>query len=58
MMSSVKFPKIGFVRDLIEVMSHEIPLVLFRICRVKMRWFVISRRFSSIENLEGCESTP
>ena len=57
-MSSVKFSEIGFVWDLIKVMSHKIPLVFFRISRVEMRWFVISRRFSSIENFESCESTP
>ena len=57
-MSSLKFSKVGSVRDLIEVMSHKIPSVFVHVSRVEIWWLIINRRFSSIEEFESCKSTP
>lgn len=55
-MTSVDLADIPCIRNLVQVVGHEEPLVLVSVGRLKVRWFIIGWSVFGVEHLEGRKS--
>lgn len=58
MVSTVEIPHTESVWNLVEIMGHEIPLVLLLIARLEVRRLIVGRCNVGVEEFEGSEAVP
>jgi hypothetical protein len=58
MISAIEIPHTEPIWNFLQIMGHEIPLVLLLIARLKVRRFVVGRGGVGVKEFEGSEAVP